>query len=82
MSINIPVELPASEFAIGRVIEAVDGVHIELGSVVPLGDQAMPVLEVEDTDHDSFAQRLEEHPAVESVVAVEQTEDVGIYVAE
>lgn len=82
MSVNITVELPASEFAIGRVINAVDGVHIELESVVPLGDQAMPVLEVEDDDHDSFAQRLEEHPAVESVVAVEQTEDVGIYVAE
>lgn len=82
MSVILTVELPASEFAIGRVIEAVDGVQIELESIVPLGTQAMPVLEVQDPDHDSFAQRLEEHPAVTSVVAIEQSEDTGMYAAE
>lgn len=82
MSVRLTVELPASEFAIGRVIEAVDGVHIELESVVPLGGQAMPVLKVRDHDHDSFAQRLEEHPAVASVVAIERSEETGIYAAE
>lgn len=82
MSVILTVELPASEFAIGRVIEAVDGVQIELESIVPLGKQAMPVLEVQDRDHDSFAQRLEEHPAVASVVAIEQSEDTGMYAAE
>lgn len=82
MSVIISIELPASEFAIGRVIDAVDGVHIQLESVVPLGNQAMPLLEVQDHDHDSFAQRLEAHPAVASVVAVEQSEEAGIYAAE
>lgn len=82
MSVIITIELPVSEFAIGRVIDAVDGVHIELKSVVPLGNQAMPLLEVQDHDHDSFAQRLEAHPAVASVVAIEQSEEAGIYAAE
>lgn len=82
MSVTITIELPVSEFAIGRVIDAVDGVHIELETVVPLGNQAMPLLEVQDHDHESFAQRLEAHPAVASVVAIEQSEETGIYAAE
>lgn len=82
MSVILTVGLPSSEFAIGRVIDAVDGVQIELESIVPLGKQAMPVLHVQDHDHDSFAQHLEEHQAVASVVAIEQSEETGIYAAE
>lgn len=82
MSVILTVGLSSSECAIGRVIGAVDSVQIELESIVPLGKQAMPVLEVQDPDHDSFAQRLEEHSAVASVVAIEQSEDTGIYAAE
>lgn len=79
MSVILSVGLPVSEFAIGRIIDAVDGVHIELESVVPLGNQAMPLLEVHDHDHESFAQRLQEHPAVASVVVVQQSDDIGTY---
>lgn len=82
MSVILSIELSSSEFAIGRVIDAVDGVQIELESIVPLGKQAIPVLHVQDPNHDSFAQRLEEHPAVASVVLIEQSEDTGTYAAE
>lgn len=64
------------------MIDAVDGVHIEVESVVPLGNQATALLEVQDHDRDSFARRLEAHPAVASVVAIEQSEETGIYAAE
>jgi hypothetical protein len=79
MSVVLTVELPASEFAIGRVIEAVDGTRIELETVVPFGEQATPVLQVRDRDHDSFAQRLRARPAVVSVVAAERSDDGGTY---
>lgn len=82
MSVILTVALPASEFDIGRVIEAVDGVHIELESIVPLGDQAMPILEVHDCEHESFARRLDEHDAVASVVAIDQSEDIATYAVE
>lgn len=82
MGVIITITLPASEFAIGRVIETVDGVHIELQTVVPLGGHVMPLLDVYDCDHDVFAERLQEHPAVESVVAVEQSNDEGVYAVE
>lgn len=82
MSVRITVELPASEFEIGRVIEAVDGVQIELETIVPIGEQAMPLLRVQDYDHDSFAKRLRAHPAVASVVAVERSDDAGTYAVE
>lgn len=42
----------------------------------------MPVLHVQDPNHDSFAQRLEEHPAVASVIAIDQSEDTGMYAVE
>ena len=82
MGVIITITLPASEFAIGRVIETVDGVYIELQTVVPLGGHVMPLLDVYDCDHDVFAERLQEHPAVESVVAVEQSGDKGVYAVE
>lgn len=82
MSVILTVALPASEFDIGRVIEAVDGVHIELESIVPLGDQAMPILKVHDCKHESFARRLDEHDAVASVVAIDQSEDIATYAVE
>lgn len=82
MSIIITITLSASEFDIGRVIEAVDGVHIEFESVVPLGDQAMPILEVHDCDHESFARRLGDHDAVASVIAIDQSEDIARYAVE
>lgn len=82
MSVILTITLPASEFDIGRVIEAVDGVHVELESIVPLGDQAMPILEVHDCDHESFARRLDDHNAVASVVAIDQSEDIATYAVE
>jgi predicted DNA binding protein len=82
MSVVITIELPATEFEIGRVIEAVDGVRIELETIVPIGEQAMPLLRVPDPDHDSFVRRLRSHPSVASVVTVDRSDDVGVYAVE
>lgn len=84
MSISLTIELPASEFDIGRVIDAVDGVHVELETVVPIGNQVMPVLHVRDRehDHDSFIQRLEDHSAVATVVTLDRSESSGTYAVE
>lgn len=82
MSTVLTVSLPATEFDIGRVIEAVDGVDVELETVVPLGEQTMALLSVEDADHESFAGRLEGHDAVAAVVAVNRSEEKGTYAVE
>ncbi|WP_122088857.1 helix-turn-helix domain-containing protein [Halalkalicoccus subterraneus] len=84
MSVVLTIDLPASEFDLGRVIESIDGVHVELQSAVPLGDVVMPLLEVHDREHDyeTFAERLREHPAVASVVIINREEDVGCYAVE
>lgn len=42
----------------------------------------MPLLEVHDHDHESFCRRLREHPAVASVVTIEQSDDHGTYAVE
>lgn len=84
MSVVLTVDLPASEFVIGRVVDAVDGVHVELETVVPLGDCVMPLIEVHDRDHDhaEFAERLQERSEVASVVEIESSDDVGCYAVE
>lgn len=84
MSVSLTIELSASEFDIGRVIEAVDGAHVELETVVPVGDQAMPVLHVQNRehDHDAFVKRLEDHSAVVTVVTLDRSESSGTYAVE
>lgn len=85
MSIAITADLPASDFEIGRVIEAVDGVETEIEMVVPLGERLLPFLRVHDDgghDHGSFAERLEEHAAVASLVTIEQSDGKGTYAVE
>lgn len=84
MNVAITADLSASDFEIGRVVEAVDGVEVDLKMVAPLGDRLMPFLRVRDDDHDheSFAERLEELSAVASVVTIEQSDGEGTYAVE
>lgn len=84
MSVTLTVDIPASNFDVGRVIEAIDGVHVEVRTVVPLGDQAMPVFEIENREHDheEFIDRLEDHSAVASVVTIDQYDERGSYAVE
>ncbi|WP_336363757.1 helix-turn-helix domain-containing protein [Halalkalicoccus salilacus] len=82
MSVTIEVHVDADEFEFGRVIESVDGVRIELQTIIPIGEQALPLIEIHDEDHRTSVEGLREHPAVAAVVAVEEYDDRGVYAIE
>lgn len=82
MSVTIEAHVDADEFEFGRVIESVDGVRIELQTIIPIGEQAFPLIEIHDEDHRTSVEDLREHPAVAAVVAVEEYDDRGVYAIE
>lgn len=82
MSVTIEANVDADEFEFGRVIESVDGVRIELQMIIPIGKQALPLIEIHDEDHRTSVEDLREHPAVATVVAVEEYDDRGVYAIE
>lgn len=82
MSVTIEAHVDADEFEFGRVIESVDGVRIELQTIIPISEQALPLIEIHDEDHRTSVEGLREHPAVAAVVAVEEYDDRGVYAIE
>lgn len=82
MSVTIEAHVDADEFEFGRVIESVDGVRIELQTIIPIGEQALPLIEIHDEDHRTSVEDLRDHPAVAAVVAVEEYDDRGVYAIE
>lgn len=82
MSVTIEAHVDADEFEFGRTIESVDGVRIELETIIPIGEQALPLIEIHDENHQGFAEELRERPAVAAVVAVEEHDERGVYAVE
>lgn len=82
MSVTIEAQVDADEFEFGRVIESVEAARIELEAVIPIGEQALPLIEIQDEDHRTSVEDLREHPAVAAVVAVEEHDDRGVYAIE
>jgi predicted DNA binding protein len=82
MSVTIEAHIDADEFEFGRTIESVDGVRVELETIIPIGEQALPLIEIHDENHGAFVRELRERPAVASVVGVEEHDERGVYAVE
>lgn len=50
--------------------------------MIPIDDQAMPLVEVSDGDHEAFVEELRERSAVESVITIEGSDDRAVYAVE
>lgn len=82
MSVTIEVHVDAEEFEFGRTIESVGGVRIEMETIVPIGQQALPLIEIHDESHREFVAELRERPAIAAVIDVEVHDDRGVYAIE
>jgi predicted DNA binding protein len=82
MSVTIEAHTDADEFEFGRTIESIDGVRVELETIIPIGEQALPLIEIHDKNHGAFVKELRERPAVASVVGVEEHDERGVYAVE
>lgn len=78
MSVIAHLRLPAEAFELGRIMHLEGETNVELNAVVPLGDQAIPLVSVYQ-DRESFQDRVADHPSVTRFSVVSSHDDETIY---
>lgn len=63
----IDFEVPAQQFALGRLCEVFPDINIELERVIPLGSSVIPLLWVSGVDLDEFEREVRSDPIVQDV---------------
>ncbi|GAA0669922.1 helix-turn-helix domain-containing protein [Natronoarchaeum mannanilyticum] len=79
MSVIAELRIPAADFELGRILDVSGYVSVELETLVPVADRAVPFFWVHGVDTEAFAVRLESRPVVEGVEIVEEFDDQTLY---
>lgn len=79
MSVIVEMQVAATAFELGRIMDVPRGARIEMETVVPAGDRAVPLFWAFDIDADPFESRLRDHPGVNDVTRVDLFEDRALY---
>jgi predicted DNA binding protein len=70
MSVIAHLRIPAESFELGRILEIEGGTSIELESMIPLGETAVPFFSVHDGSQDNFEEEVRNHPSVDNLRTV------------
>jgi predicted DNA binding protein len=62
----------ATEFELGRILELNPGERLELETMIPLGQKAVPFFLVHDQVRETFEERVQDHPSVDRVQEVDR----------
>ncbi|WP_424016764.1 helix-turn-helix domain-containing protein [Halorientalis pallida] len=79
MSVIVEMEVVTSDFELGRILDVVPGVRIEVETMVPAGERAVPLFWVYDGNRSSFESRVRDHPAVDAVTEIDEFDDRTLY---
>lgn len=79
MSVIAEISIPATEFELGRIIDVSEPATVELESLVPAGERAVPFLWVHDADFESFEDGVTVNAAVEGIERIDAYEDRVLY---
>lgn len=79
MTVIANLRIPADSFELGRIMSLDEDSEIELSSIVPLGEQAVPLFSVYNDGQQSFVKRVDEHPSVESLRVVSTHDHETVY---
>lgn len=79
MSVIAELTVPGRDFGLGRVLETVSGVTIELESMVPMGGKPIPFFWVHDPHGERFEARLAEQDIIEDVREIEALDGRTLY---
>ncbi|WP_284011802.1 helix-turn-helix domain-containing protein [Haloarcula pelagica] len=80
MAVITDIEIPADEFALGKLLEQYPDIDIELVRVIPLRDGIMPLFWVEGADPDEIEATIRGDPLAEEIELL--TEADGRYLFE
>jgi predicted DNA binding protein len=79
MAVIAHLRIPAESFELGRILELETGSTIELETMVPLGEKAVPFFSVSEDVRGSFEKSVQNHPSVENIVEVSHHDDERLY---
>lgn len=79
MSVIAEISVPADEFELGRILDLSTVGVVELESLVPTGERAVPYFWVCEADFERFEAAVESHAAVEEIAQVDVYEDRVLY---
>jgi predicted DNA binding protein len=79
MSVIVEMDVVASDFELGRILEIVPGVRIEMETMVPAGERALPLFWVFNADADPFEEGITRHPAVDALTEIDVYDDRVLY---
>lgn len=79
MSVIAELRIPAADFELGRILDLSDGVSVDLETLVPAGDRAVPFFRAHGVDAEAFAARLRGSSGVDAVEIVEEFDDQTLY---
>ncbi|ADJ16422.1 helix-turn-helix domain-containing protein [Halalkalicoccus jeotgali] len=82
MSVIAELSVPGDDFGLGRVLEVVSGISIELESMVPMGETAIPFLWVHDSHRDSFTANLAKQEVVSELTEIDALDGKTLYALE
>lgn len=75
MATEATFTVPAEEFPLGSVFEALPGVRVELERIIPWGDVVVPYFWVRGTETDDVEDSFSGHPGVTDIRLVDSVED-------
>lgn len=79
MAVIAHFRIPADSFELGRILELEADGTVELETMVPMGERAVPFFSVSDTVRESFEENVENHPSVENIVEVTRHKNERLY---
>ena len=79
MSVIVELQVAASAFELGRIIEIDPGTRVEMEAMVPAGNRAVPLFWVYDGDTETFEEQVRDHPGVHNVTRIDLFEDRALY---
>lgn len=79
MSVIVEISIPAAEFELGRIMDLSTVRMVELESLVPAGERAVPYFWVYDSDFATFETTVRDCPDVDAIARVDTYDDRILY---
>jgi hypothetical protein len=79
MSVIVKLEVPATQFELGRVLRLTGSTTVALETMVPLGETAVPFLSVHESTRDTFEEEVRDHPTVTRLERVDAEGERTLY---
>ncbi|KYH23748.1 HTH DNA binding domain protein [Halalkalicoccus paucihalophilus] len=82
MSVIAELSVPGEDFGLGQFLDVVSGIAIELESMVPMGETAIPFFWVHNSHRDTFTANLTDQDVVNEISEIDTLENKTLYALE